>query len=72
VPTTMPKVWPAFAADLPCNCKYCDKYPTNTECTFTPWRKPRIIHVVEALKEGEVAVLAPFQGLKVDEIFVFH
>mmetsp|Transcript_41877 Transcript_41877/g.76548 ORF Transcript_41877/g.76548 Transcript_41877/m.76548 type:complete len:161 (+) Transcript_41877:20-502(+) len=62
-PTTMPRVWPAFVANLPCNFQHCDVNPTNTQCPFSPWRKARIIHVIESLKEGEVAELAPFVGV---------
>ena len=64
----MPKVWQAFAVDLPCNFQHCDEDCAYTEFHFTPWCKPIIIHVIEALKEEETAVLAPFQGLKNDEL----
>jgi hypothetical protein len=64
-PTTMPRVWPAFVANLPCNCDY---NPTNTQCPFSPWRKARIIHVTEGLKEGEVAVHTPFAGVRKDDL----
>ena len=35
-PTTMPRVWPAFVANLPCNCQHCDVNPTNTQCPLSP------------------------------------
>ena len=64
----MPRVWPALVANLPCNCQHCDVNPTNTQCPFSPWRKARIIHVIESLKKGEVAVLSPFAGVRKDDL----
>ena len=62
VPTNLPRIWPALVANLPCNCKHCTVTPINTECSYSPWRKARLINVVEALKEGEVAEHVPFEG----------
>ena len=67
-PSTLPRVWPAKVANLPCNCRHCCVDPINTECKYTPWRKARMINVVEALKEGEVAVRGPFEGMLVGEL----
>ena len=68
VPTTLPRNWPAKVSNLPCNCQYCVVDCINTACQYTPWRKARKITVVEGLKEGEVAVREPFEGLNVREL----
>ena len=68
IPTSLPRIWKAKIANLPCNCPYCTLDPINVLCPHSPWRKARIINVTEALKEGEVAVRAPFEGMLVGEL----
>ena len=68
VPTTLPRNWLAKVSNLPCNCQLCVVDCINTTCQYTPWRKARKITVVKGLKEGEVAVCEPFEGLNVNEL----
>ena len=68
IPTTLPRIWSAMVANLPCNCRYCREDPLNKVCPYSPWRKARILKVTEALREGEVAVSAPFKGVRKDDL----
>ena len=36
IPTTLPRVWPAKVANLPCNCLHCKVDSLNTACPYTP------------------------------------
>ena len=40
----------------------------NTVCPYTPWQKERKINVTKGLKEGDVAVRGPFEGLTNPEL----
>ena len=64
----MPRIWPLFVANLPCNCQHYDVNPINMHYPFSQWRKARIIYAIESLKEEEVAVLAPFVGVRKDDL----
>ena len=53
---------------MSCNFQYCAVDCINTAYHYTPWRKARKITIFEGLKEGEVAVREPFEGLNVIEL----
>ena len=42
VPTSLPRIWKAMIANLPCNCPHCTLDPINVLCPYSPWRKAMI------------------------------